>query len=68
MEGEARTANAASVAAQTALSDAQSRLSNLEEKATFDQGNLDSWTQFVVDEGVRCQNEEASYNTRIDER
>jgi len=50
------------------LNDAQTRLNNLEEKVEFDQGNLESWTKFVVDEGVRCENEEKSYNTRIDER
>jgi len=68
VEDEARAANGANVAAQTALNDAQSRLSNLEEKVDFDQGNLDSWKQFIVDEGARCQNEESSYNSRIDER
>ena len=68
VEDESRDANAAQVAAQTALSTAQSRVSALAEKVEFDQGNLDSWTQFVVDEGLRCQNEEASYNTRLDER
>jgi len=68
VEDEARAANGANVAAKTALSAAQGRLQNLMEKVEFDQENLDSWTQFVVDEGVRCQNEEASYNTRIEER
>jgi len=68
VDDEARGANADLVAAKTALSDAQSRLNALKEKVEFDQGNLDAWTQFVVDEGVRCQNEEVSYNSRIDER
>jgi len=44
VEDEARAANAANVAAKTALNDAQSRLSNLQEKVDFDQSNLDSWT------------------------
>ena len=68
VEDEARGANQANVAAKTALNDVQTRLNNLEEKVEFDQGNLESWTKFVVDEGVRCENEEKSYNTRIDER
>ena len=65
---EARQANANKVAASSALGDAQSRLSNLEGKVEFDTQNLNDWTQFVSDEGVRCQNEEQSYNSRIDER
>ena len=68
IEYEARAANQANVAAKTAVTDAQSKLANLKEKVEFDQGNLESWTKFVSDEGVRCQNEEKSYNTRIDER
>ena len=68
VEGENREATAAKVAATTALNDAKARVSALEEKVEFDQGNLDAWSQFVVDEGVRCQNEESSYNNRMDER
>jgi hypothetical protein len=44
IEDESRAANAANVAAKTALTGAQSRLNNLNEKVEFDQGNLDSWT------------------------
>ena len=43
------------LAAKGALNDAKGRLNTLMEKVTFDQGNLDSWTKFVVDEGARCQ-------------
>lgn len=68
IEDEARAANAAQVHATTALNDANQRLSNLQGKVAYDQENLDQWSQFVVDEGLRCQTEETSYNARIDER
>ena len=68
VEDEARMANAAAVSAQTALNDANSRLSALQEKVDFDAENMAAWSQFVVDEGLRCQNEETSYNSRIEER
>ena len=44
IEDEARAAQGALVAANTAHNDANSRLQNLMEKVEFDQGNLDSWT------------------------
>jgi len=53
---------------KTAYSSMQARVSALNEKASMDGEDVEQWTQFVIDEGIRCKDEEKAYETRLCER
>ncbi len=46
----------------------QARVNALNEKADMDGEDVEQWSQFVVDEGVRCKDEEKAYEDRLCER
>jgi hypothetical protein len=46
----------------------QARVAALNEKASMDGEDVEQWAQFVIDEGIRCKDEEKAYETRLCER
>lgn len=68
LESEMTNAQLARQGATTTLNTAVSRVDQLKEKVSSDEADLEAWETFVTDEGIRCEQEESSYNTRIDER
>lgn len=68
LENEQSSAQVNLTAAKSALASMEARVSALNEKATMDDEDIEQWSKFVVDEGVRCKDEEKAYEDRLCER
>lgn len=68
LEDEQSSAKTQLNADKTAYSSMQARVAALNERASMDSEDVEQWSQFVIDEGIRCKDEEKAYEDRLCER